>query len=276
MHFYLCVWVFLQVHVATLSLCCFKSVAASVLFTIIYVYLSINKVICIYIYSLHSFNVLPICWLSNFDKQKMRKISPNPSVHETSISLSSVGITSRECMSGFLLTQISPGLPHLQFPGNDSWRPPLSFLRVSHGSAVPVFVTLLIPATLTFNLSPHLVGPPGPCLGKDKESQLCLLCSLLGSWLLPLFFLDRPGSQLLFLTQLPCAQRMRLHCQNVTVSRTTLKRVQQQQYFQNLRLSRLCTASKTSKDNLEFCKRSVNREQRTLCFTQLLSAHTPV
>lgn len=87
---------------------------------------------------------LMFCQYADFQILTTKRWGKSPSVHETSISLSSIGITPQGCMSGFLLTQISPVLPHLHLPGNDSWGPPLSFSWVSHGSAVPVFMSLLL------------------------------------------------------------------------------------------------------------------------------------
>lgn len=178
MHFYLCVWVFLQVRVTTLSLCCFKSVAVSVLFTIIHVSLSRNKVICTY--SLHSFNVLTICRLSNFDNQKMRKISYGPSVHEIafhcpvevshpkSVWVASSRPKSLQCYLTYSYLGMIPGgrlCPLMSI----TWQ------------CCACFREPLIPTTLSFNLLPNLLDPPGPCPGKGEEPQLRLLCSLLDS-----------------------------------------------------------------------------------------------
>lgn len=137
------------------------------------------------------------------------------------------------------------------------------------------FCEPLIPTTLTFNLPPHLRDSPGPCLGKGENPSS--VSSAHPLTLLPLFFPDRPGSQLLFLTHLPCAQRIWLHCQNVTMTKTTLKRVRHQQYLQTSdscrQVGAVCTVAKTSKDNLEFHKRSVNRERRTPFHTGPVSTH---
>lgn len=92
------------------------------------------------------------------------------------VSLSSVGITPQECMSGFLLTQISPVPPHLRLPGNDSWRLPLCFLWVSHGS----FVSLLF-LQLSPSICPHTyVTLQAPAWEKVK---IPALSPLLTPWL---------------------------------------------------------------------------------------------
>lgn len=149
-------------------------------------------------------------------------------------------------------------------------------LWVSHGSAVPVFVSLLF-----LQLSPSICPQTYLTLqvpAREKVKSPSSVPSARPLTLPPLFFPDRPGSQLLFLTHLPCAQRIWLHCQNVTMTKTTLKRVRHQQYLQNLRLPRrqvgaVCTVAKTSKNNLEFHKRSLNRERRTPFHTGPVSTH---